>query len=480
MGRARKNRTIELEITGLNHKGNGTGSFYFEGTGEAAAEVPFAIPGDRVRACTRRKRSGRYLSFMEELLAPSEFRVAPRCRHFGRCGGCRWQQMDYERQLAEKEAAVRSAFSPLLSAESRFYPIIPCSKQWHYRNKMEFSFSQDAQGERYLGLVMDSSKGKVLDLEECHLVSPWFVKALETARGWWKGAGAAAYNIHRNEGALRTLMLREGMSTGDRMVMLTVSGNPDYALNKEQLDAFVSAMREAVSPEKGLFSIVLRIQQVAKGMATNFYEMILYGSDHIREELNVQIDPEGTFEKLLFHISPTAFFQPNTAQAERLYSSALQLAGVPEEGVVYDLYCGTGTLGICAARKAKEVLGIEISLESALDARANAARNGADNVTVLSGAVRHVLGQTEEDSRYLKPDLLLVDPPRPGLDPEAMRNILELKAPKILYVSCNPRTQAENIAEMIDSGYEVTAVQPLDQFAHTPHVENTAILERKR
>ncbi|MEC7838891.1 MAG: 23S rRNA (uracil(1939)-C(5))-methyltransferase RlmD [Chlamydiota bacterium] len=480
MSTVKKKDLLTVKITGFNKKGNGTGDVVIDEKAVAKAEVPFAIPGDIVSTQVSKYKKGKCLSLLKEIVDKSESRISPKCKHFGSCGGCRWQQMSYDRQAEYKEDYVRKCFANLLNENVTFHSLIPCIDEWQYRNKMEFSFSSDAQNNKFLGLIMDSSRGRVTNLSECHLVSPWFTTVLNAVREWWDASGLDAFHPFKNVGALRTLVLRESKSIGDRMIMLTVSGNPDYALNKSHIEKFVSTVIDAAksSNPEAKISVFLRIQQVAKGMPTNFYEMLLYGPDHIRETLNVQLDPSAESQKFLFHVSPTAFFQPNTKQAEKLYSTALQMAGIQEDSVVYDLYCGTGTLGICAAKKAKQVIGIEVSPESALDARTNAALNNIENITILSGAVRHLLTQIVDEKKYPKPDIVLVDPPRPGLDPMAMRGLLSLDAEKIVYVSCNPETQAENLEEIIKHGYDLVSVQPIDQFAQTAHIENVAVLKK--
>lgn len=480
MGKLKKKGTTLVEIKSLNKKGNGLAEVD-EGEGVVSSvEVPFALPGEIATVCIRGKRKGQYSGMLENVDVPSKLRIAPRCKHFGDCGGCRLQNIPYDQQLEFKEAYIRKCFSAILDDTVDFRPAIGCDPHWQYRNKMEFSFSSDAAGNQFLGLVQASSKGKVLNLTECHLVNPWFSDVLCDIREWWAESGLNAYRLKSDEGALRTLVMREGKSTGDRMVMLTVSGNPDFALSKDQLENFVTKVLSASNKSApGVkLSVYLRIQQVAKGMPTNFYEMLLHGPDHIREVLEVQISEDQAPLKLHFHVSPTAFFQPNTIQAEKLYSVALQMAGVAEGAVVYDLYCGTGTLGICAASCAKEVIGIEVSPESALDARTNASLNGLNNIKIICGAVRHVLaGLTGET--LPKADLVVIDPPRPGLDPEAMNGLVELDPPRILYVSCNPETQAQNVEELMTHGYRIESIQPIDQFAHTPHIENIVVLQKE-
>lgn len=455
-------RVVEIEVEQFSEKGNGVG-YFLKGDGKKAyAEVPFAIPGDKVKGLLLRKRGKVYTSRLQEMVVNSPDRIVPRCIHFGSCGGCRWQQISYERQLKEKEQFVKHCF-----AGHEVLPIVPCDPPWQYRNKMEYTFSNDAAGKKYLGLVMDSSRGKVLSLSECHLVNPWFMEGLKAVRSWWGETDLSAYHPMRNSGSLRTLTLREGIRTGDRMAILTVSGNPDYALKKHHLESFTAFMRDAVEPLQSL-SLFLRIQQIGKGMPTNFYEMLLYGPDHIREELQM------AGVTLSFKISPAAFFQPNTRQAEKLYSLALQQLEIPEGSVVYDLYCGTGTLGICASKLAKKVIGIEISPESSLDARANVAANGCENVEILTGSVPELLAKGE----LPHPDIVMLDPPRMGLDPTTLKQILALSPSKILYISCNPLTQAANILELVQAGYKLALIQPVDQFPQTPHIENIAILIR--
>lgn len=387
--------------------------------------------------------------------------------------------MSYDDQLRIKQEQIEKLFRPIASEEVVFNPIIPCDPPWHYRNKMEFSFSNDAEGKEYLGLIIDSSRGKVLNLTECHLVNPWFVDTLKAVRSWWKESEIKAYHPYSNKGSLRTLTVREGMRSGDRLVMLTVSGNPDYALTRQHIDSFVAFVRDAIElpTSESTLSVFLRIHQAVKGVETQFYEMQLYGPDYIRETLNVCPDVGGNVSTLKFKVSPSAFFQPNTFQAEKLYSAALQMVDIQPKSVVYDLYCGTGTLGICAAKSAKLVVGIEISPESSLDARTNASENGLSNVKIYTGAAGDVMGTLRKDPDIPLPDVVMVDPPRSGLDPKTIQHLVELKPAKILYISCNPETQVENIKELQKLGYRLKALQPVDQFPHTVHIENIAIME---
>lgn len=379
-----------------------------------------------------------------------------RCRHFGDCGGCRFQDVEYAQQLVNKQKEVELLFGqPVL-------PIVPCDIPWHYRNKMEYTFSMDKKGSRFLGLIRRHSRGHVINLEECWLVNPWFQTALQATRDWWERRALHAYHPHKDTGSLRTLTLREGIFTGDRMAILTVSGNPEWAVKKEDLSSFVSDLQAACGNEAPL-SIYLRIHQALKGRPTEFFEMHLAGPAFMRERLGL----------LEFHISPSAFFQPNPRQAEKLYRLAQEMLQLKPGGVIWDLYCGTGTLSLVLAAIAKQVIGVELSPEAALDARENVKLNRVNNVTIVTGDV----GQVLEQGDHLPPDAIVVDPPRAGLDNRALQQILKARPSQILYIACNPKTQAENCHVLKEGGYRIKKVQPVDQFPHTPHVENMVLLE---
>lgn len=439
------------------------------------AEVPYTLPGDVVEVELKRiKKKKTYTGLIQSFQATSPLRVQPRCIHFARCGGCSFQHMPYEMQLKMKEDHIKEGFSPFLTENATFYPIIP-SPPWAYRNKMEYTFSQDKKGEKFFGLILAKSRGKAFNLTECHLVDPWFANTVVRIRKWWEESSLKAYHHYENTGALRTLILRHGITTGDRMVMLTVSGNPDFAIKQRELDTFIAAVKEVATPDdkEAALSIVLRVQQVIKGTPTQFYEMILSGPDHIRERIVVE---EGVppFE---LHISPQAFFQPNTFTAQTLYQKAIELGNISSDDVVYDLYCGTGVFGMCASRKAKKVIAIELSKEAVYDGTVNSERLGLQNFTIYSGDVATVLKEKKQE--LPKPDVIIIDPPRAGLDPKAIQEVISLFPRTIVFVSCNPKTQAENVKEFLNAGYLVTQVQPVDQFPHTPHVENIVILQKQ-
>ena len=475
-----KNRgsSVCIKIIRYCKDGFGQGECSLEGRTPFLVDVPFSKPGDEVQVELFKKIKGVFFGRPKEWLRFSENRQTPSCRHFGDCGGCRWQHIPYEEQLSMKQAMVYRLLEPFLQKDSKLFPITPCSHPWEYRNKMELTFSSDKAGNHYLGLISLGTRGHVFQMKECHLMRSWIAEAVTAVSRWWEESGLLAYHSGSDKGSLRTLTFREGIRTGDRMVILTVSGNPAFALNKTMMNRFVAAVRKGVEPYSSemKLSVFLRIQQIAKGRPTQFYEMLLYGPDHLREILYIETDP-GESHALHFRVSPSAFFQPNPIQAEQLYSKAIQLTQASPQSVVYDLYCGTGTLGICMAKKAKEVIGIELSPESSLDAKENIKLNQLCNVSICRGDVGQVLPQLLQQRR-LRPEVVMIDPPRAGLEEKALHHLLSIGAPKLTYISCNPSTQARDVAQLVKSGYRIHAVQPVDQFPHTVHVENIVVLSK--
>lgn len=455
-----------LVIKHLSTKGRGIAPL----ESGSKVEVIGALAGEEVLVeVGQKKRHGVFKGFLQEVIKPSPDRVTPRCVHVPHCGGCTWQQMDYGAQLQAKQNMVHNAFKTLIEEQKpEVLPIIGCPDPWRYRNKMEFSFSQTAAGKTYLGLVLAGGNGRVLNLTECHLTSQWMVRVVEEVRTWWEASNLAAYHHYRDTGHLRTLTVREAKQGKGKLVMLTVSGNPDFALTKEQVQGYVEALKRT-TPDHETLSIFLRIQQLIKGSPTQFYEMHLSGPDHFLETMHIQ------GRALHFKVSPTSFFQPNTLQAEVLYNRSLSLLKDLPNARVYDLYCGTATISLALACVAKEVIGIELNPHAVMDAECNKELNQIQNLTLYKGDVGVILDQLKGSEA---PSIAVVDPPRAGLDERALRNLLSLNAQQILYLSCYPPTQAENIQVLTQAGYRLVSVQPVDQFPHTMHVENIAYLER--
>lgn len=382
------------------------------------------------------------------------------CLHFGSCGGCSFQTTPYPDQLIQKEKNVLALFQ---SFEGIQLPIVPCNPPWNYRNKMEFSFAQARDGKSFLGLMIKGKRGRVENLQECLISPPTFQKILHAVRRWWENSGLPAYYPPLNKGLLRTLTIREGFRTGERMVILTISGSEEFS--QEHLESFKENLADLP-----LSSLILRTQFTQPKVPTRFEEKILMGKDHITETLF-----NGSRE-VRFKIRAQSFFQPNSLQAEKIYNQALELAKVSGEETVLDLYCGTGAFGLFFAPFVKKVIGIEINPDAVQDARENAIANGLSQIEILEGDV----GVVSMQLKQIPSTIAIIDPPRAGLSAQALQQLISLFPNKILYVSCNPVTQSENIKELISAGYRQVSFQPVDQFPHTPHIENIALLESKK
>lgn len=433
----------ELLIEGSSVRGFGIASL--ENT---KVEVAHTIPGDRVRVELMKRRKKVQKGRLLELLSPSSDRVEARCKHAFLCGGCSWQTMDYSVQTERKQKLLCKLFGKGVA------PIITCKDPWSYRNKMEFTFSENRAGTRFLGLMIAHAEPFVFNLEECHIAPSWMEESLQRVRVWWEASGLKAYHPHHNRGVLRYLTLRASVRGGQKMAILNVS----QEWEEKDEEGFARAMGEG-------FSLFIRTHQTQKGVPTHFTEKKLAGDSYMVEELHLK---KG---KLRFKISPSSFFQPNTLQAEILYETALQF--LDGERLVYDLYCGAGTLSLAASLYGEEVIGIELNPQAICDAQENARLNQRKNVRFFQGDTGAVLAQLDG-----KPNAVIVDPPRAGLDENALNQIIKLAPEKIIYVSCNPLTQSENIRVLEQGGYSLISVQGVDQFPHTPHIESVAFLRK--
>lgn len=459
-------KALEAEITSFSKKGEATAEIK---RGESKRKVYFtgAIIGDKVAFNMPRGRLPRKV-VVEPLaiIKPSEQRVEPRCAHAGICGGCSWQEMAYSAQLKHKEELVTGLFKPF-HVDSVYHPIIGAKKLFDYRNKMEFSFSQDKVGGQFLGLNQPGKKQKIITIDRCHLVNSWVSDVLKAVRAWWKEyPGIQAYHFMSGTGCLQTLTLREGKKTGEKMVILTVSQSVSSMLDGKALNSLKAFIKQAFDGAEGI-SIFLRIHSVKKGRGSEYYEMHLSGKPLIKEELTIK------GKTFTFAVSPSSFFQPNTEMAEVIYEKALELAQPKQEDKVLDLYAGAATFGTIFAPFVKRVLSIEYNPYAVCDGETNLELNHIDNVAIIKGDVGKVLEEYQG-----RADLAIVDPPRMGLDATAVSHLMRLKANKLLYVSCNVHTQVENIKEFIRGGYQIKAVQPIDQFPHTPHLENIVLLQQ--
>lgn len=436
--------------------------------------VEGAVPGDTVTARVFKKKKQFAYARAVEILSPSPHRVDAACEHFGICGGCTWQSLDYGEQLRWKRQHVIDAFEriggfPALQVRDT----LASPDRYFYRNKMEYSFGEKRW--RYhdeltlpeadeplfaLGLHVPGRFDKILHVNACHLQSPEGNRILEITRRFFLDEGVPAYSTRSHTGELRHLVIREGKRTGERMVFLVSTGEldalmPQYAeMLRSDAEASVSTFVHGTTARKSLVAIADR-------------STVHFGGGVIRERLGGNT----------FTISPSSFFQTNTLQAERLYQTAAEYAGFREEDSVWDLYCGAGTIALYVAPRVRSVIGVELNPDAIRDALANAEANGITNARFICADITGFLSRSSSDS-VPSPDVLILDPPRAGLHPDVSAAVGKSGCGRVVYVSCNPSTCARDCAILASHGYRIDAITPVDMFPHTYHIECVVKLER--
>jgi 23S rRNA (uracil1939-C5)-methyltransferase len=432
--------------------------------------VSGGVPGDRVDILVEKDKKSYAEARVYRLLEPSPDRIPAFCRHFGICGGCKWQNLRYEKQLELKTQQVKDAFQRIGKInEGEWHPIVPSEETRFYRNKLEFTFSsqrwlenrdhepeaqEDLNG---LGFHIPGRFDKVLDVEECYLQAGESNAIRNWVKAYSKEKKLDFFNLREQTGLLRNLMIRTSHS-GQTMVLLIVT---EFNLPVQQL-------LEALCKEFPSLHSVQYLINTKRNDAYSDLQPVLYsGKEWIEEEL----------EDLRFRIGATSFFQTNVRQTLRLYQSVLTLANPQKGDLIYDLYTGTGTIAQFLARKAARVIGVEYVEAAVKDAEVNAAINNLSNVQFFSGDMAKVLNP-EFVKEQGKPDIIILDPPRAGMHPSVTESILTILPEKIVYVSCNPATQARDVA-LLQQHYRVTKIMPFDMFPHTHHVENIVALKKK-
>jgi 23S rRNA (uracil1939-C5)-methyltransferase len=431
-------------------------SLAFGGAGVARLDgyvvfVQDAVPGDLVRAVVGKSKRAYAEARAVEVLQPSADRVPPMAEH----PGAPWQVLPYERQLQIKEDQVRDALQRIGKLEGfELESIVPAEAQWRYRNKLEYSFGADATGALICGFHAPGRWHEIVEVTDCLLASEAGNRAREAVVAWCRTQNLEPYDRRTGEGMLRNLVVREGRRSGQIQVRLvTGPGEIDR-------DGLAQA---AADCDGVLWTQVESVAETTQGGATQ----LIGGVDRLDEELG----------GLRVQISPEAFFQTNTEMAEQLYELALEYAQLRGFERVYDLYCGIGTIGLLMAPRAAEVWGLELSEDAIANAIANARLNEIDNARFFAGDVR--LAMRELVDKAGRPDVLVLDPPRAGLSQKIVRRVIEASAKRIVYVSCNPTTLAPNAAQLVEAGYTLVRVRPVDMFPQTPHIECVALLERR-
>jgi 23S rRNA (uracil1939-C5)-methyltransferase len=445
---------LELRVDSLAYGGSGVtrhdGFVVF---------VRGGVPGDDVRARVTKVKRGFAEGVVTEIVEPSTLRVDAPCRHFGVCGGCRFQDLAYDVQVAEKERQVRDALVRIGRFEDPpLEPIVPATSQFRYRNKLEYSFTTTDDGVD-LGFHRAGRWDEVIGVEECLLTTDVGNAIRLAVRAWAREERLEAYDQSTGAGYLRHLVVREGRNTGQALVVLVTAPGERF-----EPGYFVDVVRRF--PE--VRSIHWAINDTPAEQ-TNLPTKLLWGEEAIEEQIL----------GLRFRVRPSAFLQTNTEMAERLYELAREYAALRGSENVYDLYCGTGTIGLSLASGARYVWGLEISEEAVACAIENAELNGIENASFFAGNVGQTIEELHEKAG--EPDLVVVDPPRAGLAGKALRRTGALAAPRIVYVSCNPTTLASDLQVLRDEyGYTLERCRPVDMFPHTPHVESVSALSLSR
>lgn len=448
--------------------------------------VPYAAPGDVCDVQVVKKKK----SFLEgriiDLIKPSPMRLDPVCSHHGNCGGCKWQHIPYAEQLSAKDQVVRDAMERLGKIHvEQYLPILGASAKERYRNKLEFTFSHkrwllpdevsleqmqahvDAEGNRIpyaepgLGFHIPGMFDKVLDIDTCHLGSELLDSIRLFIRGYClkRPERYPFFDLRNQQGLMRTLMMRT-TSTGESMVVVVF-----FRQDQEAIEELLNAIRKAF-PE--VTSLLYVINTKANDTITDQTIRLHSGREYIEEEM----------EGLRFRIGPKSFYQTNSRQAYELYKVAREFAALTGGETVYDLYTGTGTIANFVARSARAVIGIEYVPEAIEDARLNSAVNGIDNTVFYAGDMKDTLTD-QLIKRHGRPDVILTDPPRAGMHPDVIATILRAEPERIVYVSCNPATQARDLALLVEGErYRVVRSRAVDMFPHTHHIENVALLVR--
>jgi 23S rRNA (uracil1939-C5)-methyltransferase len=452
--RPRPGAELELAIESLAYGGNGVA--------RADGYVVFvrgAVPGDRVRARIAKRKRAYAEATVVELLEPSAERIAPRSDH----PGAPWQVLRYERQLEEKRSQVAEALERLGGfVAPPVAPTTPAVEQWGYRNKVEYSFGSSTPGGEgtddglVLGFHRPGSWSEIADIERDVLASPRVDDLREAVKRWCRAEGLSAYDRSDHTGLLRNLVVREGRRTGQLQARLVTSPG----------DLRAQELARTVGAESLLWTRAAGVAETTRGGETD----VVAGVTAIEEEI------AAGDRRLRLRISPEAFFQTNTEMAERLYEIVAEMAGLRGSERVFDLYSGIGTIALALATRAGDVLGLEVVEAAVADAIANAERNDIDNARFFAGDVRTALRALVAEAG--EPDVLVVDPPRAGLSSKVVRRVIETGAARVVYVSCNPTTLAPNARQLADAGYRLEAVQPVDMFPQTPHIECVALLQR--
>lgn len=438
--------------------------------------VPWAVPGDIVNLQVTRKKHSYCEATIIDFIEKSPLRITPKCNHFGICGGCKWQNLPYEEQIKAKEKQVFDQLSRIGKVElPKFNTILGSVKEYEYRNKLEFGFSNkrwltkeeinnnlEIEDRNALGFHISGAFDKIYPIDKCVLMDPLQNDIRNTIRDYAIEKKLSFYDLKQQCGLLRDIVLRNS-NTSEWMLII------QFRFDKEGDEVKAEKLMAYIADKFPQITSLMYVNNQKCNDTFNDLEVITFkGNDHIFELM----------EDLRFKVGPKSFYQTNTEQAYHLYSIVRDFAGLTGKELVYDLYTGTGTIANFISKKAQKVIGIEYVTEAIEDAKINSQINGIDNTLFYAGDMKDIL--TEDFiSEHGKPDVIITDPPRAGMHPDVVDVILKANPDKIVYVSCNPATQARDL-QLMNENYIVKAVQPVDMFPHTPHVENVVLLEKRQ
>lgn len=448
-----KNQMIELEFTGMGAGGSAVGHYQGE-----AVFVPLGAPGDR--ALVRIVKAAKTHAFgrLEKVLNPAPCRVEPDCPVYAKCGGCCYRHIRYETELMLKEQRVRDALDRIGGfRELPLLPILGAKSRDGYRNKALLPIGQAPDGGVELGFYARNSH-RIVPCESCRLQPEEFGRAMEAFRRWAKEYGDPVYDEARHTGRMRRLFLRKGEVTGEVMACVVVNGN---GLHHE--DRLLDALREAVP---GLKSVIVNSNRDRTNVALGRRCRTVWGRGSIRDQLC----------GLEFEISPLSFYQVNRSQTEKLYGVCEKYAALKPGDLLLDLYCGTGTIGLSMAKQAGRLIGVEVIPEAVEDAKENALRNGIKNAEFFCADATEAANTLA--CQNLKPDVIILDPPRKGCSPELIQTAASMSPRRIVYVSCDPATLARDLRAFREAGYPPQEAQPVDMFPGTEHVETCVLLAK--
>lgn len=450
-----KGKTYTIHIDRLGTSGEGVGKY--EGF---TVFVPYALPGEDVEATVILVKKTYATAALQVIKVASPDRVTPACPVYDRCGGCQLQHLSYEGQLKEKRQQVIDAFERIGHLKSvNVLPVLGAKNPWHYRNKMQFPVAKGKKkGSLAIGCFAQATH-KVIDVAECHIQKKENNAIAAVVRQWMKDFKIPPYDEDAGTGIVRHVMGRVGAQTGEVMVCLVTTR--DQIPHMKDL---VKMLRAAIP---GLVSVVQNVNTRHTNVILGNKTRLIYGKDTITDSIG----------PLTFHISAQSFFQVNSEQAARLYETALQYADLKGKETVADVYCGTGTITLFLAQKAKEAYGIEIVAPAIKDAYKNAKDNKIKNASFILGDAVYKL--PELIRRGIHPDVIVLDPPRAGCGVPVLQAIAHSKPKRVVYVSCNPATLARDAAILVEKGYHLDKVQPCDMFPATFHIENVAVFTRK-